>query len=185
MELIAQLIRRPTVTLTTNANTGTSTSTTINLYVTESSGYWTTNNWTNKQNFYPSHTNLKISSTRTLKYYARDSAGNNSVTNSVSYVIADKEIYAYPNPVSLSSKTLYISFANLPNEDSSLYIYTFQGELVWYDDIPKSGKKTWDLKNQESETLVRPGVYFAVIKTSAGYQDPSFAGGQIKFLVTP
>jgi ligand-binding sensor domain-containing protein len=78
------------------------------------------------------------------------------------------EIRVFPNPMILSHENAEITFADLPDDTSTVRIFTLSGELVCVRS-PESGagSVTWDGGN-EFRNMVGSGVYFYVVTDSMG-----------------
>ncbi|MCK5119577.1 MAG: hypothetical protein KAQ78_08340 [Candidatus Latescibacteria bacterium] len=78
------------------------------------------------------------------------------------------EIRVSPNPLILSNAHAKIAFADLPDDASSVRIFTLSGELVCVLS-PESGARsvTWDGGNG-ARNMVGSGVYFYVVTDSMG-----------------
>ena len=87
---------------------------------------------------------------------------------SISPIPALPEIHVFPNPMILSHENAKITFADLPDDGSTVRIFTLSGELVRVLP-PKSGARsvTWDGGNG-SRNMVGSGVYFYVVTDSMG-----------------
>jgi len=74
-------------------------------------------------------------------------------------------IVVYPNPCYPNKGQDEVKIANLPSQDSKVYIYTISGELVrTLDDETEiiGAIATWDLKNDDGEKVAR-GVYIYIV----------------------